>query len=412
MYDAPPPTANNASLFESCRHVIHGTVEPGFEEVRAAFEGNFAERGEVGAACTVVHRGRLVVDLWGGFRDPVARVPWERDTMVMVYSTTKGVAAAALVVAASCGFFSYDDPVAAHWPEFGAHGKSTITVRQLFQHEAGLPVLDGELRPEVLGDLDSIATTLAGQHPLWEPGTRHGYHMVTWGWLAAEFLRRVDPAHRTIGRFIQDEIMRPLGLQFFIGLPASEDARVASLIEPRWRDMIPVLPHVPLALLAAAANPHSLWRRALRNIRIARVTAFNDPALRRFEIPSTNGIGEPRALAVLFGELAAGGSRLGLSPPVFDEIRMTAPPLVTRDAVLKLEMAYALGFMKPVPSFSFASAAAFGSAGTGGSFAFGDPDRQLGFAYAPNQLGLYMRDDPRERALRVAAITCADHVAH
>ena len=392
--------------------MIHGTVAPGFEAVRTAFEGNFAERGEVGAACAVVHRGRLVVDLWSGFRDPVRQLPWERDTMVMVYSTTKGVAAAALAVAASCGFFNYDDPVAAHWPEFGQHGKEAITTRQLFQHQAGLPILSRDLAPADLGDLDAIAATLAAQRPLWQPGSRHGYHMVTWGYLAAEFLRRVDPAHRTIGHFVQDEIARPLGLQFFIGLPPSEDPRVASLVEPRFADVLAVLPHLPLPLIAASANPRSLWRRAIRNLRLPRVTAFNDPPMRRHEIPSTNGIGEPRALAKLFGELAAGGRTLGISSAVFDEMRTTpaAPPLGVRDAVLKFDAAYALGFMKPVRGLSFGSATAFGSAGTGGSFAFGDPDRQLGFAYAPNRIGLFPRNDPREHALRVAALQCADRV--
>jgi len=390
--------------------VIHGTVEPGFEDVRAVFERNFAERREVGAACAVVHRGRLVVDLWGGLRDPIRRLPWERDTMAIVYSTTKGVVATALAVAASRGLLHYDQPVAKYWPEFGQHGKASITVRQLLAHQAGLPILDRVLTRHDLGHLEAIAATLASQRPLWEPGTRQGYHMVTWGWLTAELLRRVDPAHRTLGRFVQEEVISPLGLHFHIGTPPGEDARVAEVVEPGGRDFVAVLPHVPIALALAAINPRSLWTRALQTIRVARVGEFNDPGMRRFEIPSTNGIGEPRALAMLFGELATGGRRLGILPATFDAIREApvVPRHGWRDAILKMEIAFSLGFIKPTRGFAFASASAFASAGTGGSFAFGDPERQLGFAYVPNRLGLYLRNDPRERALRMAVLKGAD----
>ena len=207
---------------------IEGRVAPGFEEVREEFERNFAERGEIGAAVAAYWRGEKVVDLWGGRRTPPGEDPWNKDTMVVVISTTKGLAAMTLAVANARGWLDYDAPVARYWPEFAQNGKAAITVRQLLGHEAGLVFVDENLTVEKMRDLDYLARLLARQTPAWPPGTRHGYHAMSIGLYMQEIIRRVDPAHRTLGRFFHEEIARPLGLDFYIGLPPKiPDARLA-----------------------------------------------------------------------------------------------------------------------------------------------------------------------------------------
>jgi CubicO group peptidase (beta-lactamase class C family) len=205
-----------------------GLVAPGFEEVRDEFERNFAERGEIGAAVAVYWRGKKVVDLWGGRRTPEGDDLWNEDTMVVVMSTTKGLAAMTLAVANARGWLDYEAPVAHYWPEFAQNGKEAITVRQLLAHEAGLVLLDEMLTPDKLRDLDYMARLLGRQKPAWVPGTRHGYHTMTLGLYMQELIRRVDPGHRTLGRFFHEDIAVPLGLEFYIGLPREvSDERLA-----------------------------------------------------------------------------------------------------------------------------------------------------------------------------------------
>ena len=203
--------------------LVHGDVDEGYGPVADAFRRNFADRREVGAACAVYRNGRKVVDLWGGYRDGVRRLPWREDTVVVMYSTTKGVSSLALALAHSRGLLDYDAPVAAYWPEFAWRGKSGITVRQLLSHQAGLPVIDIPLTLADLADLDVVAAAIALQRPLWAPGTRHGYHTISLGWYEGELLRRVDPAGRSLGRFFADEIAAPLHIDFYIGLPDGFD---------------------------------------------------------------------------------------------------------------------------------------------------------------------------------------------
>ena len=188
----------------------YGWIAPGFEEVRGEFERNFAERGEIGAAVAAYWRGQKVVDLWGGRRAPDGDAPWNEDTMVVVNSTTKGLSAMTVAVASARGWLEYDAPVARYWPEFAQNGKGEITLRQLLGHEAGLVSLDEIPRVDNLMDLDDMARLLARQKPAWPPGTRHGYHAMTIGLYIQELIRRVDPAHRTLGRFFAEEIARPL----------------------------------------------------------------------------------------------------------------------------------------------------------------------------------------------------------
>ena len=210
-----------------------GHVSRGFEAVRDAFAGNFARRAELGGACCAYERGENIVDLWGGIRTKQTGEPWERDTMVIVYSATKGLAAMTLALAHSRGWLDYEERVSNYWPEFAQEGKERITVRQLLAHQAGLFAFNEPVDRSVVADLDRLAAVLARQRPAWEPGTRQGYHALTLGFYEGELLRRIDPQHRSLGRFFQDEIASPLGLAFYIRLPESvPNSRLATLARP------------------------------------------------------------------------------------------------------------------------------------------------------------------------------------
>ena len=378
----------------------NGWVAPGFERVRAEFERNFAERGEIGAAVAAYWRGEKVVDLWGGRRTPTGDAPWNVDTMVPVMSTTKGLAAMTLAVANARGWLDYEAPVASYWPEFAQNGKSRITVRQLLAHEAGLVLLDEKLSPEKLRDLDGLARILARQRPAWPPGTRHGYHTMTLGLYMQELIRRVDPKHRTLGRFFREEIAVPLGLEFYIGLPpAIPDERVAKVrpLSP-WRGLR-ALRYTPLATTLRMIAPGSLLRRSFAGL----VADPNDRAYLEVEVPGGNGVGTARAIARAYSALAEGGAELGISRETM--ARLTAPPVVAgeRDEVLGVPSRFSLGFARPDPgSGAGSSPRALGAPGAGGSFGFADPDQRLGYAYVMNRLDFYLTDDPREKALRDA----------
>ncbi|HEX6047941.1 MAG TPA: serine hydrolase domain-containing protein [Gemmatimonadaceae bacterium] len=386
---------------------VDGLVAPGFEEVRAEFERNFAERGEIGAAVAAYWCREKVVDLWGGRRTPDGDEPWNEDTMVVVNSTTKGLSAMTLAVAASRGWLDYDAPVVRYWPEFAQNGKAAITVRQLLGHEAGLVLLDEQLTIEKLRDLDAVARVLARQKPVWSPGTRHGYHTMTVGLYMQELIRRVDPAHRTLGRFFHEEIAVPLGLEFYIGLPREiPDDRLATLETLSPTRGLRALRYTPPAVTLKMITPGSLLRRSFAGLAA-------DPNDRRYlesEVPAGNGVGTARAIARAYSAFAEGGAELGVTPEMF--ARVTALPDVVhpKDEVIGIPSYFSLGFLRPGPDVSFGSSPrAFGAPGAGGSFAFADPDAHLGYAYVMNKMDFYLLDDPREKALRDAvyrAVRC------
>jgi CubicO group peptidase (beta-lactamase class C family) len=208
---------------------IRGTVATGFEPVRDAFVENFTDRGERGAACAVYHRGRTVVDLWGGYRDRERTHPWEADTLVLVFSATKGIAAMAIAHACSAGLFDYDDRVSRHWPAFGTGEKAGVTIRELLAHRAAVPAPAGKLTPSAIADEDGLATMLADLEPEWSQGERHGYHAFTLGWLESELIRRTDPRGRTLGEYFAEEIAAPNDIEFYIGTPTGiPDERIES----------------------------------------------------------------------------------------------------------------------------------------------------------------------------------------
>ncbi|MCG3184062.1 MAG: hypothetical protein ICCCNLDF_02174 [Planctomycetes bacterium] len=380
---------------------VQGRVAPGFEQVREEFERNFSQRGEIGAAVAVYWRGEKVVDLWGGRRSPYADEPWLEDTLVVVYSTTKGVSALTLALANARGLLDYDQPIARYWPEFAQNGKADVTVRQLLGHEAGLVWTDEDLTIDRLHDLDDVARVLARQKPAWPPGTRHGYHSMTIGLYMQELIRRVDPAHRTLGRFFHEEIAVPLGLEFYIGLPPEIPYdRLATMLQYTTGRALRALFYTPWPMLLRVLWPWSLLRMSFRCLRDL---DFKDRRSFDIEVPAGNGVGTARSLARLYSVFAEGGGELGVAPDTM--ALLTAPPtqIKPRDVVLGVPTWYSLGFIRPGPDVEFGSSGrAFGTPGAGGSFAFADPDARLGFAYVMNKQDFYMFDDPREKALRDA----------
>jgi CubicO group peptidase (beta-lactamase class C family) len=376
-------------------------VAPGFEEVQVEFERNFAERGEIGAAVSAYWRGEKVVDLWGGRRAPGADAPWEEDTMVVVHSTTKGISAMTLAVAHARGWLDYDAPVARYWPEFAQGGKESTTVRQLLGHEAGLVCLDEYLSFDRLRNLDDVARVLARQKPAWRPGTRHGYHAMTIGLYMQELIRRVDPAHRTLGRFFREEIGTLLGVDFFIGLPPEIPARrLATVLTFSTSRALRALPTTPWPMLLRVLWPWSLLRKSMQLLSDA---DCNDRRYFEVEIPAGNGVGTARAIARLYSAFAEGGAELGVGPDTM--ATLTAPPTstYTKDVVMGVPCCFSLGFIRPGPKVEFGSSRrAFGTPGAGGSFGFADPDARMGYAYVMNKMDFHMLDDPREKALRDA----------
>jgi len=385
--------------------LIGGDVDEGYGKVADEFRNNLSSGQEVGAAVAVYRDGRKVVDLWGGFRNGITQAPWERDTLVNVFSTTKGVASLAVAVAASRGFISYEAKVADYWPEFAQGGKDAITVRQLLSHQAGLPAIDPPLTLGDLADPARMSVKLAAQAPAWTPGTRHGYHTVTLGWYEGELIRRADPAGRSLGQFFAEEMAKPLGLDFYIGLPAEVDRnRVAHLHAWSPAKLLLHLNTMPLGFVAALLNPFSLTARSTIIAKeIKDFANFNRDDLRVVEMPASNGIGTARAVANLYGSAATGGSEIGLTPSTLAALQKPALPPTNgvRDKVLHVDTSFSLGFMKPVPVCVFGSSDnAFGTPGMGGSFGFADPDTGIGFAYVMNKLGFHLVSDPRELALR------------
>ena len=379
--------------------LISGFAKPGFEAVREAFVENFECRNELGAACCVYLRDEKVVDLWGGVRNKGTGEPWEENTMVIVFSATKGMSGLAMALAHSRGLFEYDERVSKYWPEFAQQGKDQITVRQLLAHQAGLYAFDELADRDVIADPDRLAVVLAQQRPAWEPGTRQGYHGMTLGYYESELLRRVDSDHRTLGRYFHDEIATPLGLDFYIRLPeAIPNARLATLQQSGIARAILVS---PLALSLSALNSRAPIRRALEGSLLP--LDEQHVYARNFEVPAGGGVGTARAIAHAYGVFATGGKELGLREETLKQLMApaVAPAQGFRDAVLKVETRFSLGFAKPWAMDPFGHASAFGHPGSGGSLGFADPDARIGFGYVCNRMDRYLID-PRNDTLRRA----------
>jgi CubicO group peptidase (beta-lactamase class C family) len=385
---------------------VSGTCDPRFEALRREFERNFAERGEVGASVHVLVDGEPVVDLWGGSVEPGAPAPWEADTLVVVYSCTKGATALSAHLLIDRGELDPDAPVGDYWPEFATNGKEHVTVGMLLDHSAGLPALrdrlpdgrDGTAR--ACCDWDLMVERLAAEEPWWPPGTRNGYHMLTFGWMVGELVRRVSG--RSLGTFFAEEVAGPQGADFFIGLPDEHRERVAPVIQPRPdRESLSRFTRVLLD------DPDSLQRLAWLN------TGGFDPAepeVLRAEIGGGGGLASARGLARTYAPLAAGGGGL-VSPEAIS--RMSEVSVATGcDATLLLPTRFGLGFMKSMDNRRrpagerdsvVLSSTAFGHVGAGGSIGFADPACGLAFGYAMNAMGNGILLDDRGQSLVDAA---------
>ncbi|MFJ6833226.1 serine hydrolase domain-containing protein [Streptomyces sp. NPDC091209] len=374
---------------------VNGTVAEGFEPVREAFAANFATPGDRGAAVTVYRDGHKVVDLWGGARDVDGSGPWERGTAQIVRSATKGVAAAVLLLLAQRGQLDLDAPVGAYWPEYKAHGKEHTRVRHLLAHRAGVPVLDRPLSPAEAADLDLAAAAVAAQTPAWQPGAEHGYHAQTYSWLTGELVRRVTG--RTIGRWIADEIARPLGLDLWVGLPETAAGRVGRVAQVEAPSAPGVLKTRPKrAVSEAYADRDSLTRRAFGAI--TPMPDENDPAYRAAELPASNGIatadGLARFYAALIGEVD--GVRL-FTPETVSAARteQSAGP----DRILVVNTRFGLGYMLHGGASPLLSPGSFGHPGRGGALGFADPESGIAFGYVTNTFRTSVTADARAQAL-------------
>ena len=377
---------------------VEGFVEAGFEPVREAFTANFEHRGEVGAACCIHLHGRTVVDLWGGLTTPGGTKPYTTDTLQLVASTTKGIVAIAAHMLAQEGKLDFDAPVIRYWPEFGAEGKERIPVRWLFSHRAGLAAIDRPLSLDDVYAWDPVADALAAQRPLWEPGSAHGYHVGTFGWLAGEVIRRVSG--KSVGKFVAERIAKPLGLEFWIGLPGALNGRVAPLIPP------PPPSGPPDVFTARLLDPTTLLHRAFVNPMLLPNT-LNEPAFWAAEIPAANGIGTARSISRLYatciGEV--GGVRL-LNPDTLE--RSTEVQAAGEDLVLGYQTRYATGFQRSFPFRPMAGDGSFGHYGMGGSVGFADRELGFSFAYVMNQMLPSGGVDPRPAALVDALRSCIE----
>ncbi|HAN17486.1 MAG TPA: EstA family serine hydrolase [Bacteroidales bacterium] len=391
--------------------LIHGYVAPGFEDVKEEFIQNFIKRGENGAAFSVYYKGEKVVDLWGGYKDALTKEPWEENTKVIVFSTTKGLAAMCLAMAHSNGWLDYDEKVSTYWPEFAQNGKENITVRQLLAHEAGLCLVDEIFTISDLKDFDKIANIMARQKPLWEPGQRHGYHLSTMGMYMNELMRRVDPGHRSIGVFFSEEIAGPLNLNFYIGLPDSiPGEHIAKVLLPSIGQFVFNMNKIPVKMRKSLRNRKSVLAQSFN---VPEKFYPNDETTYRVEMPSGNGIGDARSIAKVYSVFASGAKELHVSDETFAELTNKAqvPPAGAFDEIMGVDTYFSVGFIKPGPNFEYGSSyKAFGTPGAGGSFGFADPDKQIGYAYIMTKMGIYLNNDPREVALRNTLYKCIERI--
>jgi len=375
-------------LSDDPAHVVEGFHAPGFEGVRDAFVRNFRDGQEIGASLAIEIDGEPVLDLWGGYADADARWPWKRDSLSVVFSNTKPATALCAHLLAQDGLLDLDRPVHHYWPAFADSARRAITPRMFLDHSAGLPALRETLPAGAAFDWEAMADRLGREEPFWQPGTRVGYHGLTFGWLVGELVRRV--AGVPVGEFFDRRIAAPLGLDFWIGLPEAEEARVA-----------PIVPASPSASprnafeAEIAANPGGIPALYLRNTGGWRPSGFNARIGHAAQIPAANGITNARSLARLYGTLAMGGSRGDFR--LIDPLRLAQAAEISSathvDACLCVPTRFGAGFMRSMDNRALdcdsavLGADAFGHVGAGGSVAFASPPRRMGFAYTMNRMG-------------------------
>jgi CubicO group peptidase (beta-lactamase class C family) len=374
---------------------IEGTCDPRFRRVREIFAANFENGLEVGAAVAATIDGKTVFDLWGGYADKAKTKPWTRDTIVNVWSTTKGITSICAHRLVDQGKLDLDAPVAKYWPEFAQAGKEGIPVNYLLSHRAGLPAVRKQLPMDAYTNWPVMCASLAEQEPWWKPGTAHGYHAITFGYLVGEVIRRISG--KTVGTYLREEIAAPLKLDIHIGIDASFDARIAETLGAP-----PPPPGKPDQVAAMSADPESMTYKAIANPRpVVDPALVNSRAWRGAEIPAAGGHTTARALATLYGALATGGA--------LDGYRVLTPAAIERahteqangpDLVLGVVTRWGLGFQLNQPVAPLGpNPRTFGHAGAGGSLGFADPDARVGFGYVMNQMGSDALIDGRAASL-------------
>ena len=373
---------------------VKGRCDSKFSLVQETFAENFASKDEIGATVAVYLDGVAVVDLWGGYADAARTKPWEQDTIVTVYSTTKGLTAICAHRLVDQGKLDVDAPVASYWPEFAQAGKADMPVRYLLSHQAGLPAVKEPVPDSALFEWDTMTRALAAQEPWWEPGTRHGYHTLSFGWLVGEVVRRISG--KSLGTFLREEIAGPLGADLYVGLGPEYDHRIAQM-----EAAPPPPPGVPNRAEEALKYPDSMQALSFTNPRFITGVTDNTREWRGAEIPGANGHANARGLAKVYGALARGGA--------IDGVRLMGPETIERalveqsngiDAILATPTRFGLGFqLNSDFSPKGPNLRSFGHTGAGGSLGFADPDAKIGFGYAMNQMQLGIAGDPRAQAL-------------
>ncbi|XP_072025303.1 beta-lactamase domain-containing protein 2-like [Amphiura filiformis] len=396
--------------------IIDGTVQPGFEEVLEAFRANF-ESGDVepregGSAFAAYYKGKQVVNIWGGYADYESSQPWRHDTMAIVFSVTKGMAALCMAMLVDKGYLDYDQKVVHYWPEFGQNGKENITVRQLLHHEAGLALIDTPITIDLMMNYDELGKALAKSPPIWEPGTTHGYHAFTFGLYASQLLTRADPKKRTLGVYFRDEVAKPFGIEFYIGLPKELNYRVARFFTDGGdlngvksflrSQMDPINRQITWGMVTGQNKVKDVFGNAAD---ASDFYKFNDPRNREFECPSVTGIGTAEALAKVYGIIANGGKTTDgkqfLSEKLIKMIEEGGTPLL-EDYAIGIPSRYSYGF-RPLHISCTQDREMLGHPGLGGSNAYADSKYRLGVGFVTRYASPYgLGNDPRFTSVRDA----------
>lgn len=374
---------------------VNGELDSRFTPVADAFAQNFSKFGEIGAACAVYHRGKKLVDLWGGLADNTTGRPWTRDSVVLQFSAAKGVTATCINRLAERELLDLDAPIAEYWPEFGCNGKEAITARMVLSHRAGLAAVDGELTLEQVLRWDPVVDAIAKQAPNWEPDSAHGYHARSYGWILGELVRRVTD--RSIGQYLAQEIAAPLGLRYWIGVPERELEHCARLIPPG----------MTADSIAALLGANELTKRVMSGPSglFGYNEMWNRPEILAAEMPSSNGVGDARSLARLYAALLN----------ELDGVRLLGTEQLRRacktqsrgpDKVIFHDTAFGLGYSLQPMVAPGAGPNSFGHPGAGGAVGFADPDANLAFAYVTNTMHFNIEGDPRSIGLVNAVYDC------
>jgi CubicO group peptidase (beta-lactamase class C family) len=387
---------------------VGGFAEPGWEKVADAFRANFDDGKEHGAAVAVYAGGRPVVDLWGGVADTSSGRAWAEDTIVLVFSSTKGMTAILAALLAQRGDLDIDAPVASYWPEFAANGKKAIPVRWLLSHQAGLVTVDRRFTIDELCDWQTVVDELAAATPMWEPGKHHAYHALTYGHLVGEVLRRITG--KSVGSLFRDEVATPLGLSSWIGLPESEEPRVARLTPAP-----PIEPEALQQVLDTLLGPGSLFERSVLGAPTDLVTEdggwFGSRQVRAAEIPAGNLVTDARSLARAYA--ATIGEVDGVRLLSDDTVRAaatvqtdTSEPWGMPPGLEEFGLTAGLGFQVHTPTADLLGPSSFGHGGAGGSMGLAAPEHGLAFGYVMNRMLTEIPNRPRNQLLMDAVLEC------